>query len=127
MAAKAEGAQPRASKKKARQVKQFRRVYTPTEEVLPAHQTFLDGTPESDVPYTPGTSRRVGAVALKCGMIPEWDVWGVRHVLTVLKVSIGRQPRFGPPPSSNVVRAAIRLLVFVSLNRAEACSCHARA
>jgi len=32
------------------------------------------------------SSRRTGVLAIKCGMTSEWDSWGVRHPLTVLKV-----------------------------------------
>lgn len=31
-------------------------------------------------------SRRSGILGIKCGMLSEWDSWGVRHPLTVLKV-----------------------------------------
>lgn len=34
--------------------------------------------------WTAGTDRRTGALALKLGMIPVWDVWGERHACTVL-------------------------------------------
>lgn len=86
LAAQAEGSKERVVKKKIRKARQFRRVLTPTEEVLPPHQAFVESLPESEAPYVAGSSRRVGVLALKCGMVPEWDVWGVRHALTVLKV-----------------------------------------
>lgn len=35
--------------------------------------------------YTP-QSRRVGVIGLKCGMTADWDAWGVRHALTVVKL-----------------------------------------
>ncbi|KAA0151452.1 hypothetical protein FNF29_04660 [Cafeteria roenbergensis] len=82
----AEGSKDRVVKKKIRKARQFRRVLTPTEEVLPPHQAFAESLPESEAPYVAGSSRRVGVLALKCGMVPEWDVWGVRHALTVLKL-----------------------------------------
>jgi hypothetical protein len=87
-ASKAEAGQPRVSKKKARQMKAFRRVLTPTEEVLAPHQVYATPGPEPEVPFVPGSSKRVGVLALKCGMLPEWDAWGVRRVLTVLKVRV---------------------------------------
>merc|ERR1719201_644303 len=30
--------------------------------------------------------RRTGLLGIKCGMTSEWDEWGVRHPLTVVKV-----------------------------------------
>ncbi len=89
-------------KKKIRKARQFRRVLTPTEEVLPPHQAFAESLPESEAPYVAGSSRRVGVLALKCGMVPEWDVWGVRHALTVLKVRLA----FGPGSLRPSYRAA---------------------
>jgi hypothetical protein len=86
-ASKAEGLRKRESKKQARQAKVVRKVQDPTAEVLAPHQTFATPLGASEKPYVQGSSRRVGVVALKCGMIPDWDVWGVRHALTVLKVS----------------------------------------
>jgi hypothetical protein len=39
-------------------------------------------------PTVPAGSVRAGALALKCGMIPDWNKWGVRYPLTVLKVRV---------------------------------------
>lgn len=86
---KAEAGKSRVSKKKARQMKSFRRVLTPTEEVLPPHQVYATPGPAPEVPFVPGSSKRVGVLALKCGMLPEWDAWGERRALTVLKVRVG--------------------------------------
>jgi large subunit ribosomal protein L3 len=38
----------------------------------------------SDVTFEEGKHRRCGVVALKVGMLPLWDEWGVRHASTVL-------------------------------------------
>ena len=62
------------------------RTFAPT---LPRHQVHHVPAP----PPPPGagpswspSSVRVGVLALKCGMTADFDVWGVRHPLTVLKV-----------------------------------------
>lgn len=49
-------------------------IYTPPSQPLKS-----DWTPKS---------RRVGVLALKAGMTSDWDKWGVRHALTVLRVSV---------------------------------------
>lgn len=54
-----------------------------TAPALPKHQVVFD--PASVKPWSPAKSRRVGAIALKVGMLSDWDVWGVRHPLTALK------------------------------------------
>ena len=52
--------------------------------VQPKHQVVWDGVKEEN--QWTEESRRVGVVALKCGMVAEYDEWGQRVPLTVLKV-----------------------------------------
>jgi len=40
--------------------------------------------------WGPGTDRRTGALALKLGMVPLWDPWGIRTACTVLYVDNNR-------------------------------------
>lgn len=57
-----------------------------TKPLLPKHQ-LLYKPPARDPAnrWTP-QSVRVGVIGLKCGMTADWDAWGVRHALTVIKL-----------------------------------------
>jgi large subunit ribosomal protein L3 len=59
----------------------------PTKPRLPPHQAVFGGWPAeaSTSPWT-RTSLRTGILAMKAGMTADWDSWGVRRALTVLKV-----------------------------------------
>lgn len=44
------------------------------------------GLPAGSTAAWTASSRRVGVVGLKAGMTADWDKWGVRHALTVIRV-----------------------------------------
>lgn len=55
---------------------------------LAPHQTIFSTWPQSadkSVEWNPMT-RRVGVLAMKAGMTADWDMWGVRRAMTVLKL-----------------------------------------
>ena len=62
------------------------RVFDFTQPLLPKHQAiFVAPARDPANRFTPA-SRRVGVIGLKCGMTADWDAWGVRHALTVVKL-----------------------------------------
>ena len=61
----------------------FKPVEAPHQRVYAPSPPVKGGA--SGSPWTT-CARRVGALALKCGMTADWDKYGVRRALTVMKV-----------------------------------------
>jgi len=50
------------------------------------HQKVEEPLKAEEAGWTKDTMR-TALIGLKCGMLPEWDAWGRRIALTVIKVS----------------------------------------
>jgi hypothetical protein len=72
---------------------QRKSTFDMTKLVVPPHQVVYTPSKEPSA-WTP-ESRRTGLLCLKAGMIGDWDVFGVRRALTVLKVGAGGRARGG--------------------------------
>lgn len=59
--------------------------YNMLEPTLPSHQKIYEPPQGVSTTWTP-ESVRTGVIALKVGMTADWDKWGVRHPLTVLRL-----------------------------------------
>ena len=79
-----------------------------TEPAVSRHQVTYEPPPPTKpvagVPAWTAQSRRVGVIGLQAGMTADWDKWGVRHALTVLRVRRaegGELALFMHPPATS--------------------------